>query len=537
MKRLKQCIVENKLPLIIAVIQWFVTMLFQVDRHFFIYDSETIYFLAVKIVYMAVLFILWCFLFFVYKNFKRNSGIYKRWVSVFIIYFSIMLLMLLFFWPGTWSWDDAGILLGVRRYDSFVPWQHIISGCYQAVLLQLLPFPGGIILIQNAIVSVCVAYTVAKLEDSFNIKIFISPILDIVFKLLPFFLPPVLLYQFSGYRMGIYVYLELAMLVMILCGKRDEVAWSWKQVILFGFLAVLTACWRTESLFYAIMMPLFLAGLDRKIVSIKKCIFCIMMIIVGFLGVNKVQNIALGNSNYKIMSLMGPYAAVVRAADYLEDKEYIDAINRVVNVDTIHENPRTGGEALYWVEHAYRDGYTPDEFKDSLAALVKLSIKYPKAVFVERWNVFIRASGITGATWRISTQSVNLFDQDDGSNYDEAFKENGWLPVFKQGRKVLINILSCNRLNGEQIGLLRRIVWNVVIPIFVLICAWLYLLINRKWYLFGICTSVVIRIPIVFLTEPAGWLMYWLSFYFFGYVYLVYQILIAVGQRKGEANG
>ena len=140
-----------------------------------------------------------------------------------------------------------------------------------------MPFPGGIILIQNAIVSVCVAYTVAKLEDSFNIKIFISPILDIVFKLLPFFLPPVLLYQFSGYRMGIYVYLELAMLVMILCGKRDEVAWSWKQVILFGFLAVLTACWRTESLFYAIMMPLFLAGLDRKIVSIKKCIFCIMI--------------------------------------------------------------------------------------------------------------------------------------------------------------------------------------------------------------------------------------------------------------------
>lgn len=537
MNRAKECMEENKFPIIIAVVQWFLTTLFQVDRHFFIYESETKYLLIVKILYFVFLLVSWCFIVHVCKKCKENNNTYIRGVRFFSIYLFAMMLILLVLWPGTWSWDDIGILLGIRQYSSFVGWQHVISGCYQAVLLQILPFPGGIILIQNVIISVCVAYTAVKLESCFRTKKFSNPLFDIGIKLLPFFLPPVLLYQFSGFRMGLYVYLELVMLVMILCGKYEEKEWSWKGIALFGLLIVVVSSWRTESFFYVVMMPLLMIFWGRKNISVKKSLFCIISVFIIFAGLNKIQNIALGNSNYKLISLMGPYAAVVRAADYGEDKEYIDVIDKVVDVDAIHKNPRLKGDDLYWNGHAYRNGYTPEDFNDSIIALVRLSLKYPRAVVAERWNLFIRSMGITGATWRINSSSIKLFEEDEASDFDEVFKENGWLPVLRQGRKALINILSCNRLNGELIGPLRKTVWNAAIPILILIYAWLRFLMNREWFLLGVCTSVIIRIPVVFLTEPAGWLMYLLSFYFLGYVFLVYGILIDAGKKEAGNNG
>lgn len=538
MGEVKEYAVKYRIPLIVALIQWFLTALFQLDRKFFVYEEETKYFLIVKAAYFIFLIATWCFVFHVYKEYKAYNDKYRRGVQVFVVYFIVMLVLLLILWPGTWSWDDIGILIEIKNYSSFVAWQHILSGGYQALLLQMFPFPGGIILIQNVIIAICVAFSVVKLESGFKIKKFSNQVLDMGVKLFPFLLPPVLLYQFSGYRMGIYVYLELVMLIMIICGEQDRDEWSWKKTVLFGFLVILMASWRTESLFYVFIMPILLVALSKKLLPVRKKMFCILFIFIGFMCINKIQNRALGNSNYEVISLMGPYAAVVRVADYREDAECLDAIDKVANIELIHNNPDMGGEALYWGAHAYRDDYNSEDLKESIIALAKLSIKYPGAVITERWNMFIKASGITGAAWRINWQSSILFDQDDSSSYDEAFKESGWLPVFKQGRKALINILSCNKISGEQISVMRRLVWNALIPITILVYAWLHLMINKKWFLLGVSTSVVIRIPIVILTEPAGWLMYFLSFYFLGYVYLVYRILIVVSRNEGnEKNG
>lgn len=468
------------------------------------YEEETKYFLIVKAAYFIFLITTWCFLFHVYKEYKAYNDKYRRGVQIFIIYSIVMLVFLLILWPGTWSWDDIGILMEIKNYSFFVPWQHILSGCYQALLLQIFPSPGGIILVQNVIIAVCVAFTVTNLEYNLKIKKFSDQVLDMGIKLLPFLLPPVLLYQFSGYRMGIYVYLELVMLIMLICGEQDKDEWSWEKTVIFGFLVILMASWRTESLFYVFSVPILLVALSKKVLSVRKKMFCMLFIFMGSMCINKFQNKELGNSNYEVISLMEPYAEVVRVADHKEDAECLDAIDKVANIELIYNNPDMDGETLYWGAHAYRDDYNSEDLKRSIVALIKLSIKYPRAVISERWNLFIRASGITGAVWRINWQSSILFDQDDPSVHDEAFKENSWLPIFKQGRKALINILSCNKKSGEQIGVMRKLVWNALIPITILVYAWLHLMINKNWFLLGVCTSVVIRIPIVILTEPSG---------------------------------
>lgn len=528
---------DNKKPMIIALVQWFLTTVFQVDRLFFSYDCETVYLLVTKFLYFCLLFVVWCFVLNVYKKIKGKDTHYCRGFKVFITYFIVMMLLLLLLWPGTWAWDDLGTLNAISSYGGWASWQNIITGVYQDVLLQVLPFPGGIILLQNIIIALCVAFSVTKLESIFEIKRLKHNGLDVFVRILPFLLPPVLMYQFSGYRMGLYVYLELVMLVMLISAGKDKKEWDWKWMLLFSFLCVIVSSWRTESFFYIPAVCILIAFNKRNVISRKKKIVCIIILITGFVGVNQFQNRALGNSNYGVISLMRPCVELVRAADYQEDKELLDDIDKIASLEVIHNNPTADGEDLYWSFGVVRNGYTNEDYSSFLKAFVKLSLKYPKIVIAERWDLFIRGSGITGKTATNVERASKLFDIESVNYHAEAAFQKGWVansPVFKNIRKETIEILGMTLNDSALMEAFRRVIWNAIIPILILIYAWIKLLIKKKWYLLGICTAVLIRVPVVILTEPSGWIMYLLSFYFLGYVYLVYKILIYWSNKKRE---
>lgn len=526
---------NNKKAMIIALLQWFLTTVFQVDRLFFSYDCETVYLLVTKFLYFCFLFVVWYFVLNAYKKIKGKDAHYCRGFKVFITYFIVMMVLLLLLWPGTWAWDDLWTLNAISSYGGWNPWQNIITGAYQDVLLQVLPFPGGIILLQNIIIALCVAFSVTKLESIFEIKRLKHNGLDVFVRILPFLLPPVLMYQFSGYRMGLYVYLELVMLVMLISAGKDKKEWDWKWMLLFSFLCVIVSSWRTESFFYIPAVCILIAFNKRNVISRKKKIACIVILITGFVGVNQFQNRALGNSNYEVISLMRPCVELVRAADYLQDKEILDAIDKVVLLEAIYNNPSNDGETLYWSGEAVRNGYTRDDYNSFLKAFLALSLKYPKVVIAERWDLFIRGSGITGETITNVEWASRLFDLENGNAAAKSVLEKGWVansPVFKNIRKKTIEILGMTLNDSALMGAFRRIIWNAIIPILILIYAWMKLLVKKKWYLLGICTAVLIRVPVVILTEPSGWIMYLLSFYFLGYVYLVYQMLIYWSNKK-----
>jgi hypothetical protein len=151
--------------------------------------------------------------------------------------------------------------------------------------------------------------------------------------------------------------------------------------------------------------------------------------------------------------------------------------------------------------------------------------------------MFIKGSGISGLTstniWNAST----LFDKDNGNNAASTILSKGWIansPIFKNLRKHFIYLLGMKKRDGSGNTKLQRLVWNVLIPITVLIYTWFKLLVKRKWYYLGVCTAILIRIPVVVLTEPSSWIMYVLSFYFLGYVCLVYGVMMLLGKRRGE---
>ena len=215
---------------------------------------------------------MWCFGAQVARKVREKNQMYLRGGQFFLVYFSCTMLLLIILWPGTWAWDDLVTLRNIQHYNSFNPWQHILTGLYQDIMLQILPFPGGIILLQNVWISLIVAFSITKIESAFHIRRLKNWILDILLKLIPFFLPPILMYQFSGYRIGLYIYLELAMLVVLVCGAKDKREWKWKYVLLLAFLTVIVAAWRTESIFYVPCVCGAVVLIDDKVLPSTKSI-------------------------------------------------------------------------------------------------------------------------------------------------------------------------------------------------------------------------------------------------------------------------
>ena len=520
---------RNKIPVMIASVQWFVTTALQINRLFFTYDTETNYLLITKVLYFCFLVIIWCFGFDSYKKIKSGDRSYKRGFYIFKVYFVCMMFLLLILWPGTWAWDDLRTLDVISGYEGWNPWQHTITGAYQDVLLEILPFPGGIILLQNVIISICVAFTVTKLENIFKIKKIKNRLIDVVVKISPFLLPTVLMYQFSGYRMGLYVYLELVMIVMLVGGVKDKEEWSKPYLLLFCILCIIVSSWRTESLFYIPCTCVLLSFINKKVIPNSKKLLCILILVMGFWGVTRFQNWALGNADYKVASLMAPCAELVRNADIIEDADLLADVDRVFNLEVIHNNPNLHANNLYWGTGVVRKEYTDEDYSSCLRAIVKLALKYPRVAFLERWNMFMKATGISGLETTNVTSAAAIFDENNGNRYAVTALSKGWFansPVFKNIRKHFIYLLGMKKMDGSGNTILQRLIWNALIPLIILIYGWFKLLIKRKWYLWGICTAILVRVPVVVLTEPSPWIMYFLSFYFLGYVYLVYKLLL-----------
>ncbi len=537
---------EKKIPIFIALVQWFITTILQVDRLFFSYERESIYFFVTKVLYLFLLLAGWCFIFHAAQKIKSGDETWKRGFFVFKIYFILMMMLLLVLWPGTWSWDDLGTLDAVSHYTGWNPWQHLITGAYYDVLLQILPFPGGIILLQNVFISLCVAFVVTKLEMIFDIGQLRNKTMDITVKLIPFLLPPVLRYQFSGYRMGLYIYLELVMLVILTGVWRDRREWSVGHVISFCALCVIVASWRTESFLYIPCVCIFILFAQKDVLTKRKKVLFLAVLIVGFSGMSQAQKRALGNSNYEVISLLGPCAELVRAADCSKDAEELAAIDRVTDLQVIYDNPTFSGRELYWGTTCVRtlndnpdDDYTVQDYRNFVKAVVKLSLKYPKVVTMERLKLFVAGSGITGSTITNCTLAAELFESDNGNTAAEEIISKGWFafsPVCKNTRRILIKILGLQKDDVMFVKVLQRFIWNAIIPELFLLFGWCRFLIKRKWHLLGIFTSVLLKLPVVILTQPSSWLMYVLSFYFLGYIFLVY-FMLAILTRHKKAKG
>lgn len=519
--------------MIAAFIHWFLLMILQTDRCFFIYRQENKVVLISKLLAFLLLEGIWIASVRLYKGWKEDCPRAKRFIHIWSGYALFVCLALLILWPGTWSWDDLWVLSNAQHYH-LMPWQHVLSSYEQIVLLQLFPTPGGYVFVKNLLIAAIIAYCICKTETAFQLPSVFSHHYwgDIGFKLLPFFLPPVLMYQFSGYRIGLYVYLELLMLVVMACSWKEKFSWSGSKIAAFSIVTAVCACWRSESILYTLLGMAFFGFSPNRTLTRKKRVLGAAAVLILVCGLSSWQKNALGNNNYAVISTLRPGVELVRHSDEAKDGDELRQIDKVADIQKIKAHPDHNGEVAYWGDEVVRKNYSKKEYKNYLHALGRLTLRYPSIVIKERLHLLASASGFGHGQYQNVNTSVDMLIP--GKNQYKAFssvKTENKYPVFQKLRSKTIHFIGME-WKGKQIQPFHALEWNIGVPILVLVAAWLRMAAERQWGAVLLLTAVLLKLPIVILTAPSAWFMYYLSFYFLGYVLLDFYLVKRIGKQK-----
>lgn len=346
-------------------------------------------------------------------------------------------------------------------------------------------------------------------------------------------LPPVLMYQFSGYRIGLYIYLELLMLVILVCSLKDNFNWSTMKVIFFSLLATVVICWRSESIFYLILVIAFYTFSQNHSFSKYLRIGGIISLLLFFGWVTIWQSRSLGNSNYEIVATIRPCVELIRHAGKGDEIE-LEKINKILNVDIVKAHPDHNGEVVYWNDNAVSSKYSRKEYHDYIKGFIALCLRHPDIVWRERTQVFKNTIGLKTKGFNNVDPSVETYIPGKWtySAQTEIITKNKY-PSFIRLRSKVIHMMGMEH-KLKIVQPFYSIVWNVITPVFVIVMGIVVLVKYKKWNFASILAFVGIKIPLVFLAAPSDWFMYYLSFYFIGYVLLDYYFLYLLSRRKEE---
>lgn len=522
------------IPFVVACIHFALSVVSKYDSIFFDYNNENLNvnnMIVMKVIYFVFLIIAWNFIFFITEKIKNKVPIYIRGFKIFCIYLSIITLILLCVSPGLW--EDLGMLETDSLFIYF-PWQHILSSMEHILYAQILPFAGGILFVRQIIISCCIAYIITQTETTFNLYLK-NKFLDLAIKLLPFLMFPVIRYQLTEMRMGLYVYLEAVMLFMVICAFHKKSKWTNREFLLFAFLGVLCSVWRTEGLIYYPFLCLLLLFM-KYLGSFKKRFLALILITFGvFFITNSQQKLCM--NNYIVVSTVRQCAEIVKAADLEKDKNLLQELNRAVYVDVFRKETKEDGEILYWTYNMIDVPREPEDYIRYHKALTKLCLKYPKVFFKERTNLFLKTSAIKGRFTNYAETAKNLLTENNSNyNFYNNLCRRCFLnkPLSSELRNMAIDVIYLERTEGRNI--LFRIVWNFLPPAFALFVLQFIMLIKRKWEYFIIGLPVLLKFIIVFLTAPAIMLMYYLTFYLLGYIVIADYLIYFIGKMQTRQN-
>lgn len=561
-KRLKEKL--NKYLVLIACIHFLIS--FFTDRLIFHYSLwnftdgtaaiKTIFAWGSKAVFLCFLIGFWHFLFWFLKKADRS------FVRLTCIYFVLMCVLLVLIWPGIWRMDEFGILFEAENVFP-VFWQHYLTSVFYIMALMLIPVPSGVILLQNACISLIVGWILYRFQ-----KLFLTDKASkfIYFGYVPFLFLPVLDSNLYPMRMSLYAFLELLLLgefVFLSVEKRI----SGKNVITLAILSAVIINWRSEAVYYVLALPvcflvLFWRLTDKKIKS--RFILCVLagsLILAVPQKIGENQKQFYNNSHeYELTSMLLPVVPLIRhiymealfssyypesekaAQQVLEDKDapvihkqisrlyLMDRVLDVYKAAQAAEEGRTG-ISLYWSDDEFVRDYTDEQYAVFRKIYWQLVLEYPEVFLKERLQTFLQSEDLLENT-------TELFTKENVPNYETFRKLPMTAPVSHRLRNGVISALELRESGDYHKKLSGYSFVYSALPAMVLeLVILLILLWKRKWGYALLLASHMAKIPLIFLTAPSRLFMYYYPVYLTGYVLTVFLLLYLWAGRKGIKAG
>lgn len=549
----------NKHLVIIACIHFFIS--FFTDRLIFHYSlwnfsdktavMKTILAWGSKAVFLCFLIGFWHFLFWFLKKADRS------FVKFTCIYFVLMCTLLLLTWPGIWRMDEFGILFEAGNvFPQF--WQHYLTSVFYIMALMLLPVPSGVILLQNACISLIVGWILSRFQ-----KLFLTDKASkfIYFGYVPFLFLPVLDSNLYPMRMSLYAFLELLLLaefVFLSVEKRM----NGKNAITLAMLSAVIINWRSEAIYYLLALPVCFLVLFWKIGGRKvKSKFIICMLIGSLIlavpqkiGENQKQYYK-NSHEYELTSMLLPVVPLIEhiymdalsssyypeseeaALGIIEDKDApvifkqtsrLYLMDRVLDVSKAAKAAWEGrtGISLYWSDDEFVRNYTDEQYAVFRKIYWQLVFEYPEVFMKERLQTFLQSKDLLENT-------TELFTKENVPNY-EKFKELPMTaPVSERVRNRVISVLEL-RDGGDYHKKLfgYSFVYSALPAMALELVILLILLWKRKWGYSLLLASHMTKIPLIFLTAPSRLFMYYYPVYLTGYVLTIFLLLYLWAGRK-----
>ena len=520
-----------------AAVLWCLVTL-ATDRLFFCYDWCTPAFFVYKGLFVLLAFAVVHGAVTLAGKIRRRDPFTMRWLRWMLPYLLVTLVVLLIVWPGCWGADDLTVLQQARTLEAN-SWQHFLTSAVFILCLMFLPLPGGVVLIQTLLIAGAVGCFLAAAETLAREKMPKAPARGwFALLYIPFLLPPVLLHDMQPFRATWSTWCELFAVFLLVWWYLGGRPVGKKQLAAFTVLGILTAAWRSENIYYVAAFPVLLAFLvHKKLLRAAAAVLCAVVIAGGTLAANAYTNRLMGGGwAYQQVALCYQAAALVQDADPQADAEALASIDKFFDVDTCRAQSTLHGPALRAAVCRIGGDVTQEDWSACTKAIVRLALKYPGSLLRERLGVFLNTvhQNQTDSNQKIVFAATVLVYTDDPADMrdnqkDFLYNSIGAWPVNQTLRQDFIMSLS---YRTEFLGGLPAATWWMLPSFGLLAAAILVLLVRRRWMLFFAAGALAARIPLVFLTAPDTYFMYYLSPYMAGYILTAVAIVDAVRRRQ-----
>lgn len=211
------------------------------DRLFFRYDWRTPAFFVYKALFLVLAFGLVHGAVTLVQKLRAGDKFARRWVAWTLPYLAVNLVILLIVWPGIWGNDDLAVLYLARTLQPN-SWQHFLTSGAFILSLMFVPMPGGVVLVQNLLISGIVGCFAATAQDLAE-KRLTRPVRPAWFALvyLPFLLPPVLMHTQQPFRTTWSTWTELFLVFMLVAMYLRGTKLNKKELAAIVILGTLAA--------------------------------------------------------------------------------------------------------------------------------------------------------------------------------------------------------------------------------------------------------------------------------------------------------
>lgn len=496
--------------LYISILHWIIS--FYTDRLIFNITTEKIgFYILMKVLFFVLLNYIWIKVADTIKKCTAGNVVTIHRFIYGCSYAIVLLLTLFIIWPGIWRTDEFGVLGNVIMLQIYW-WQHMLTSIFYILSMMLIPNPVGVIIVQVVLVSMGFGYLAEVLEHKARRK-WAGYIL-----LISFCIPSVIMFQLYPMRITLYAILELVMLFFLYDHIMSVEKINNIQVILMALGTGILANWRSEGIYYVIVLPLFVGVvLYEKIVSRKQFFYYLLIVLVSTISIGAIQSEGIHkerNDAYEITAYAQALPCLVHAAYEDHDEKGLEIVDKVVDVEAVLQAKEEGKEGIdsFWAGDMSSKEYTREEFGEFRKQYYIWAIRYYRDFFEERTHNFL-------TSYEQTKNTENLYDD---TNIQFVF----FLQTFKYVEPIF------PVLREKVVLFMEKHCWCIFeIPMAIMVLAALCCMYRNKKVAALIC-MILVRIPLVYLTAPDNFFMYYYPFLLSGSVIACFAMVELIQKNK-----